>query len=95
MYILACYGNGYCGCEGEIVLTYPEDTPDSTINEDVWELAIENAESYSYVHFGWDEECSEEEYEDYIENNVTYDWRVISHEEYVEWGKNWGMEAKD
>ena len=64
------------------------------INQEVWCWACENAESFAYVHFGWDEEYTDEDYDDYIENNVDYDWHEATYEEYVEWCENYGYKPK-
>lgn len=93
--ILARCGNGYCGCDSEDVFFYGEDVTDDEIGEDLYGWACENAESFSYVHFGWDEEYTDEEYEDYMENNVEFDWHVATYEEYVEWCENWGITPKN
>lgn len=90
--ILARCGNGYCGCDNEEAFFYDEGTSDKEINEEVLEWALDNAESYAYVHFGWGEEYTEEEYDFYIENYVDYDWNDATYEEYVEWCYNWGHE---
>lgn len=91
--ILARCGNGYCGCDSEEVFFYDEDCWSATeINDEIYGWALENAESYAYVHFGWGEFYTEEEYDDYIENYMSYDWDEVSYEEYVEWCENWGYE---
>lgn len=95
MIVLATCGNGYCGCDDEEVFIYEDDVEKSSINVDIWEWACGNAESFSHVHFGWDEECTDEEYEDYLENYVTYDWREVSYEDFVKWCENWGHEPED
>ena len=93
--VLANCGNGYCGCNAEEVFFYEEGTSDYEINADVYDWAVDNADSFAHVHFGWDEPYTDEDYEDYIENYVTYDWYVATYEEYVEWGENWGYELKE
>ena len=90
--VLARVGNGYCGCENEDAFFYEEEISEREIEADVYNFAIENAETYSYVHFGWDEEYTEEEYDDYMENYVTYDWDVVTYEEYLEWCDDQGVE---
>ena len=95
MIILAHCGNGYCGCDSEEVFFYEDGTSDKVINEDVCDWARDNAESYAYVHFGWGEEYSDEDYEDYLENFVDFDWHDATYEEYVEWCENWGYEPKE
>ena len=92
--ILASCGNGYCGCESEDVFFFDENTPIGDINDVVYQWAVENAESFAHVHFGWDEEYSDEEWEDYIENHVEFDYYSATYEEYVEWCENWGYEPK-
>lgn len=92
--VLANCGNGYCGCDSEEVFIYEAGVSEKDINEDVHDWAVENAESYAHVHFGWDGEYSDEEYEEYIENHVDMDWHIADYEEYVEWCENWGYEPK-
>ena len=56
------FENGYCGCdiEEEFVGTY-----EGAIE---WadESLPEYAETYAYVAFGWDEEYTEEEFDEYL-----------------------------
>ena len=92
--ILARCGNGYCGCDAEDAFFYDEGVPDREIDEDLYIWACDNAESYSYVHFGCDESYTEEEYEEYMEEYVEFDWYEVSYEEYVEWCTNWGYEPR-
>lgn len=92
MIILAHCGNGYCGCDSEEVFFFEDGTAEAIINETVCDWARDNAESYAYVHFGWGEEYSDEDYEDYLENYVDFDWHDATYEEYVEWCENWGYE---
>jgi len=95
MIILAHCGNGYCGCDSEEVFFFEDGTAEAIINETVCDWARDNAESYAYVHFGWGEEYSDEDYEDYLENYVDFDWYDATYEEYVEWCENWGYEPKE
>ena len=93
--ILATCSNGYCGCDAEEIFFVGEDGWSAAeINEVIYGWACENAESYAYVHFGWDEPYTEEEYEDYIENYMSYDWEEISYEKYLDWCENWGYEPR-
>ena len=73
MIVLAHCGNGYCGCDSEEVFFFEDGTAEAIINETVCDWARDNAESYAYVHFGWGEEYSDEDYEDYLENYVDFD----------------------
>ena len=95
MIILAHCGNGYCGCDSEEVFFFEDGIAEAIINETVCDWARDNAESYAYVHFGWGEEYSDEDYEDYLENYVDFDWHDATYEEYVEWCENWGYEPKE
>lgn len=58
------FSNGYCGCdtEEEFFGTYDEAV------EYANETLPEYAESYAHCAFGWDEEYTEEEYDDYLED---------------------------
>lgn len=42
-YILFEVGTGYCGCDFEDVMFYPDNTPDDTIEMDGWGMAEDNA----------------------------------------------------
>lgn len=55
------FENGYCGCniEEEFVGTYEEAV------EFAEEYLDDYAQTYSYVAFGWEEEYTEEEYDEY------------------------------
>ena len=92
--VLASCGNGYCGCDSEEAFFFEDGTKDRDIDEDVYAWACDNAESYAYVHFGWGEDYTDEDYEDYLDNYVSFAWKVASYEEYVEWCENWGEEPK-
>lgn len=92
--ILARCGNGYCGCDSEEAFFFEGDFSVREINSEVWGWACENAETYAYIHFGWDEPYTEEEYNDYIENYLEYDWHEATYEEYLDWCENWGCEPR-
>lgn len=92
--VLAHCGNGYCGCDSEDAFFFEDGTSEREMNETIYDWAVENAESFAHVHLGWDEEYSDEEWEDYIENNVEFDFCIATYEEYVEWCDNWGYEPK-
>ena len=93
--VLAKCGNGYTGCDGEEAFFYEEGATEREIDADVYFWARDNAESFSYVHFGWDEEYTEEDYEDYIENNMTYDWHIATRDEYLDYCENWSIEPRE
>lgn len=93
--VLAKCGNGYAGCDSEEVFFYEEGISEKEINEDIYDWARDNAESFAYVHFGWDGEYTEEEYDEYMENNVEYMWNMATYDEYVEWCENWSIEPRE
>ena len=70
------FSNGYCGCdnEEEFVGTY-EDAVE-------WanECLPEYAENYVHAAFGWDNEYTEEGYDDYFED-CSYDIKESEEEE--------------
>ena len=87
--ILAHCGNGYSGCYSEEAFFFDQDSTEDDINCVVWIWVCENAEYFAHAHFGWDEEYTDEEWEDYIENYVEFDWHEATREEYVEWCRDY------
>ena len=92
--ILAVAGNGYCGCESEDAFFFENDASHYEMEEEIMYWARENSESFAHVHFGWDEEYSEEEYAEYLEEYTDVDWWEATYEEYLEWCDNWGYTPK-
>lgn len=92
--VLAKCGNGYCGCDSEEAFFYEDDTSTQEINEEVYVWAVENAASFSHIHFGWDEEYTDEEYDDYLENYLEYDWYVATYQEYLDYCQNWNLKPQ-
>ena len=74
---------------------YEDGTSKIIIDEEIHQWACENAESFAHFHFGWDEPYTEEEYDEYIEEYVDFDWHKITYKEYVKWCKNWGYKLKE
>ena len=93
--ILATCGNNYCGCDSEEAFFFDDETLDSVIDFEIYSWAVENAESFSYVHLDWDSDYSEEDYQFYIENYVDFEWHDATYEEYVEWCENWGYTPRE
>ena len=92
-YIKVGYGNGYCGCDGEEYLH--TDMSDKELDNYAQEQAMNNAESYQYMVWGWDyntaEEYAEEndvsveeaeEMMEYYWENIESYWEEITQEEY-------------
>lgn len=92
--VLAKCGNGYTGCDSEEVFFYEEGATEREIDADVYFWAQDNAESFFYAYFGCDEEYIEE-CDDYVENNMTYDWHIATYEEYLEYCKNWSIKPRE
>lgn len=89
-YIYYCYENGYCGCEDEGVSAYKDDTTDEQIEQDLslglaeyGSMYEDVAEGYDY-DTGWEDAESEEEYY----QNLSFEWRDITEEEYRDFGGN-------
>ena len=60
------FENGYSDCTKEEMMYYDNNTPKEEIYDDVDNWGRENAENLAYVHFGWDEECTEDKFDDYL-----------------------------
>ena len=56
------FSNGYCGCDIEIEF---EGTYEDAVGF-ADEYLPDYAEQYTHIAFGWDEEYTEEDYDDYI-----------------------------
>ena len=82
--ILAHCGNGYAGCDAEDLFIYDNLTDDRIITDEVYAWACDHAESYAYVHFGWDEPYTDEDYDEYLEEYMTLNWQDITYNEAVE-----------
>ena len=93
--ILAHCGNGYAGCDAEDLFIFEDGESEKIINEDIFLWSRDQGDSYAYVHFGWNEKYSDEEYDDYMENYVTYDWSEISYDEAIAWCENYGYDPED
>ena len=93
--ILAHCGNGYAGCDAEDLFIYDNLTDDKIITDEVYAWACDHAESYAYVHFGRDEEYTDEDYDEYLEEYMTLNWQDITYDEAVEWCENYGYDIKD
>lgn len=71
---MICFSNGYCGCdiEEEFEGTYEEAV--------AWadEYLPDYAEQYTCAAFGWNDEYTEEEYDDYL---AGCDYDIVESEE--------------
>ena len=85
------FENGYSSCDQEEMVYYDNNTPKKEIDIDVDDWGRENAESYAYVHFGWDEEYTEDEFEEYL-YDCNWGWEEVSWDEYVEYCESWSLE---
>ena len=85
------FENSYSGCNQEEMMYYDNNTPKEDIDADVDDWGRENAESFAHVHFGWDEEYTEDEFDDYL-YSCGWGWEEVSWDEYLEYCENWGLE---
>ncbi len=77
-------GNGYCGCNFEEVvhLEYDDELDPIYLSEYGNDLCVDNAETYSAVHFGWDyDNADNEEWDDYLEG-CWFDYEILTLEMY-------------
>lgn len=83
-YIKINFGNEYCGCDGEKYLAFEDDSTEEEIDEYAYELAIENANSYSYLYTGWENDFEDEDDEENYYSNIEFFWEEVSKEEWIE-----------
>lgn len=81
-YIHFIGGNGFCGCDIDEYVAYPDGTPDEEIEADSDVKAQENAESFEYVATGWDDDFEDEEERDNYYENAYCNWEEVTKEEY-------------
>lgn len=94
--VIARCGNGYNGCDAEDVFIYDANVSEAEIEEDVCCFAADNAESFSHIHFGWDnDEYTEDEYDEYLNEYVEYEWHYATYEEYLEFCENWSIKPEE
>lgn len=93
--IWAHCNNGHCGCDAEDLFVFSNLTDDKTITNEVYAWACDYADSYAYVHFGWGEEYTDEEYDEYLKEYMTFNWKDISYDEAVEWCKDYYYDIED
>lgn len=78
IYIIVHFENGYCGCDQTDFFEFDDDTSTSEIGDLMYDAMCSYADSYSHVAFGWDEPYTDEEWEDYIENQCSVNWEIVS-----------------
>lgn len=47
---------GYCGMDGHDFQVYPDNVTEKELDDEAWQLALDNAESYGYYHAPYYEE---------------------------------------
>ena len=95
MIVLAHFDNSYWGCSQEEIFVFDKNTSTETISDEIWGWACGLAESFAYLHFGFGNKYSEEEYDFYLENLVHMDWEVIDYETYLSWCEKNGINPRD
>ena len=93
MLILAHFENGYCGCDQKELFHFEAGTDLSFIEGTVSEWAMDNADSFAYVHFGWEAEYTDEEYDEYLEM-VVWTYENLTYEEYLKYCEDEGEEVR-
>ena len=93
MLVLAHFENGYCGCDQEEVFHFEAGTELRFIEGTISEWAMDNADSFAYVHFGWEAEYTDEEYDEYIEM-IEWTYENLTYEEYLKYCEDEGEEVR-
>ena len=87
---------GYCGMDAYDALGVPEDWSSRQIDDEVWSMACQHAESWGYPYADFeDEEVSEEDYQDWMSNHVDYWWEDYEPEEHDMYRSGGGSFEKD
>ena len=81
--VVVWFENGYCSCDQTDFLEYDDDMTEAEIVEDICNMKLDYAELFAHVHFGWGESYTDEEWEDWIENSVMFNYRIV--DSYEEW----------
>ena len=81
-YIRFEFGTDYCGTDNTEYQALADSVSDNEINEIANDLANENAEQYTYLATGWDDDWESEEDEASYYEGIWYEWEEISEEEY-------------
>lgn len=79
------YGSaGYCGTDYDDFQVFDSNIGDSELNQISEDMAYDCAQSYSYLHTGWEEDFeNEEDEEQYYENAMSYcGWEELSKKEW-------------
>lgn len=79
------YGSaGYCGTDYHDFQVFDEDTEDYELNQISEDIAYDCAQSYSYLHTGWEGDFENEEDEEmYYEDAMGYcGWAELSKQEW-------------
>ena len=81
----------YCGTDHEEYEIFPDDTPDTDLDDIAEDIRRNNAEGFEYLVSGWDnenfEDLTEEEQQEEIDNyyaDCWGGWEEVSQEEYEE-----------
>ena len=81
----------YCGTDHEEYEIFPDDTPDTDLDDIAEDIRRNNAEGFEYLVSGWDnenfEDMTEEEQQEEIDNyyaDCWCSWEEVSQKEYEE-----------
>lgn len=65
MYFKGTYSNGYCGCD---ITDYYKANSFEDVECYMEEGLGDYAKTYAHVHFGWDNDYTEDEYDEYFQD---------------------------
>lgn len=83
-YIKFTCSNGFCGCDEEFYEMVEDNENIDIIADDILQNAYSFAEPDGrFVDKNWNDEISDEEYDEYVEN-LSVDWEEVTKEEYEE-----------
>lgn len=83
-YVKFSGGNGYCGCDFEEYIAFPDDTTKVFLDDMLQDKIFDNADAFSYVATGWGDDFeSDEEREAYFEDCEGV-WEYVTKEEFEE-----------
>lgn len=76
---------GMCGMDSHEVLEYDDDVTHDQLDEEAWQLAVNNAESYGYYPEEWRQEMEDDGVDEEHFTSVEGCWEVYDEK------KHWGL----
>jgi hypothetical protein len=69
--LIAHLVTGYVGSDARVAVTFDDDTPESVISDELYDMAVQHAESYGIYPYPV-EELDEEDEDDYTDSIEAY-----------------------